>query len=101
MATTNKKFNLTIAPLWVTKNGHMMSIEIGPEHFDKIQQLEKGGKLMVKMLPEDKRRSETSPNAYLEYISKEDVQAFKNKNATSGGSFQRASSYPSQDDDTL
>jgi hypothetical protein len=82
-----KKFNTTIVPLWTTQNGNMFSMVVGPEHFDALQQVEIGGKLFIKMLPEDRRKSEKSPNAYLEYVSKEDVAKYKEqtKGRTSRG----------------
>ena len=75
---SDKKYNLTIVPLWATsREGSYMSIEIGPEHFDNLAKVEVGGKLVFRVLPEEFRKTDKSPNAYLEYISKDDVAAFK------------------------
>jgi hypothetical protein len=84
-STEKKEFNLTLAPMWDTKNGNAFSIEIGPEHYDALQQVEVGGKLFLKRLPEERRKSENSPNAYLEYVSKEEVAKFKAENPGKGG----------------
>lgn len=78
---TDKKYNLTLIPLWETKReGSYMSLEVKPEHFDAFGKIEVGGKLVFRVLPEEYRKNEKSPNAYLEYISKEDVAAFKKRN---------------------
>jgi len=82
MAKDKKDYNTTIVPLWETRNGGaFMSIEIGPEHFDAIRTMQVGGKLVFKLLKEEYRKSEKSPNAYLEYISKDKVEAFKTARA--------------------
>lgn len=80
-----KKYNLTLVPMWITKNGNYFSIEIGPEHYDAIQQVAVGGKLLFKMMPEEKRKNENSPNAYLEYVNAEEVAAFKTKTVDGKG----------------
>lgn len=83
-----KDFNLTLAPLWNTKNGAgFISIEIKDEQFDAIQQVRKGGKLLVKFAPQ--AATENSPNAYLEYLTPEKIKSFRewaDKNKTTPAS---------------
>ena len=76
---SDKKYNLNVVPLWETANGNFKSIKIKREHFDAIQQIEEGGMLLVKILPDTARKSEDSPNAMLEYVSPADLAAYKNR----------------------
>ncbi len=82
MAKSNeKKFNMTICPLWSDKFGGFSGLVINDEIFDALQQLEKGGRLVIKTLKPESRKSEKSPHAYLEYISKEDVATIATRTA--------------------
>lgn len=74
------KFNLTLSPLKESNNGNLTWI-ISPEVFDALQKVEVGGMLIVKRLAEKSRKHERSPSAYLEYVDKADVDAFKSKGA--------------------
>jgi hypothetical protein len=79
----NKKYNLTIAPLWFTKNGkHMMSIAIGEEQFDGVQQIREGGKLFIK-LNTNKKPGTNSPDGWVEYMTPEKVAEFSSQQKSS------------------
>lgn len=69
-----KKFNKTIAPLWTSQYGGFYTY-VKDEAFDALQEVEKGGMLVIKTVPEKSRAKETSPHAYLEYVSKADLEA--------------------------
>lgn len=91
MSETKKgKYNLTVSRLYetVNKSGNYMSVEITPEEFDAIQKIGLGGRLLVKL--NKFRKSEKSPHAYLEYLSKEEFEAMvaklKNRAATASDS---------------
>lgn len=73
-----KKYNLSVTPMWNTRNGNLMGFEIGPEQYDALQRLEKGGKLMVRFLRPDQRKNDRSPDAYLEYLTASEVERYKN-----------------------
>jgi hypothetical protein len=98
---TDKKFNLTISPMWDTKNGNLMGMEITKEHYDALQNVEEGGKLMVKFVKS--RKGDTSPHAYLEYITKEEVRQFKAQRAATDNIPQelKNADAASSSDDTL
>jgi len=96
--TDKKEFNLSLVPMWDTKSGNAFSIEIGPAHYDALQQVEVGGKLFFKRLPEERRKSENSPNAYLEYVRKEEVAKYKAEAQNGKGKKGRPREEESEDD---
>lgn len=73
-----KKFNLTLSRAFKIKGG-VWSADIGPAEFDALQQVKLGGKLVYRELKEESRKSDKSPHGYFEYMTPEEVQAFKNK----------------------
>ena len=74
--TNNKKYNLTLSPMYKAgKNDNFISIEITPAIFDALQNIEIGGKLFFKQTKQ--KKTDKSPDAYLEYISKDEVDRFK------------------------
>jgi hypothetical protein len=75
----NKKYNVTVAPMYSTSTGNYMSITITPGMFDDIQKLEIGGKLFMKV--NKNKKGEKSPDAYLEYLDKSEVERFNNSRA--------------------
>lgn len=75
----NSKFNLSIAPLWLTKSGNLASITVSDQTLDALKNVKPGGKIIVKFLPEERRRNQDSPNAYLEFMTKEHMDEFKRK----------------------
>ena len=76
---TEKKFNLSVSPLKRSRNGHLSWL-VTEETIAKLQEIEIGGRLMIKMVPEDRKKNERSPDAYLEVISPEDVRKFREEN---------------------
>lgn len=83
MPDGNTKLNLTLAPLWYTKSGNgnltcsLKNEKTLREIADAVAQLEVGGRLLLKFLPEERRKIENSPHAYLEYISADKVAEFQ------------------------
>lgn len=80
-----KKYNETIAAMWFPRSGNqflLQGMKIDERSLDAIRsfgsQAEVGGKLILRIIPEEKRKTETSPAAYLEYVTKQDVEAFEN-----------------------
>lgn len=73
-----KKFNLTLSRAFKIKGG-VWSADIGPAEFDALQQVKLGGKLVYRELKEESRKSDKSPHGYFEYMTPEEVRAFKNK----------------------
>lgn len=76
---SDKKFNLTITGLWEKRNGTYMSPPLGQAQFDAIQQVEAGGKLLIRFTPEEYLTKESVPEASIEYLSKADVEAYAAK----------------------
>jgi hypothetical protein len=73
----NKKYNTTIAPLYISEtNGLISSIVITPAMYDAIQTVKVGGKFFVKN--NKSKHNDTSPDLYLEYMSPERLSEFKN-----------------------
>lgn len=70
----NKEFNLTLSRGYAIRNG-FWSVDIGPEEFDAIQNIEQGGRLVFKVV--GNKKTDKSPDGYFEYISKDKVQQFK------------------------
>jgi hypothetical protein len=84
----NKKYNLTITPMWETKNQNLMSIEITEDILQALDKVEVGGKLFIKRLEEDRRKNDKSPHAYLEYLDPSEVAAYKAKQSPSKSKFE-------------
>lgn len=80
-----KKYNLSLSPLWQTRAQNLMGIEVDDKILEALSQVKAGGKLFIKFLEEDKRKNDKSPHAYLEYLSPEEVAAYKARMDTSGG----------------
>lgn len=74
----NKKFNLTLSRGYKTKNG-AWSTDIGAAEFDALQQVQLGGRLVWRELEEKSRKNEQSPHGYFQYMTPEEVKAFKTK----------------------
>lgn len=68
----NRKFPLTIAPLWESKFGGYYTY-LKPEHFDNLQKVGQTGMIQIKIAKS--RKDERSPHAYLEYLTEEEVAA--------------------------
>lgn len=99
---TKKKYrnNLSVTPLWESKGGNLLSLKIDDELFDKLQQIEKGGKLIVRHVPAKDGASEKRPQAYLEYMTKEDLAQVARE---LGGNFKRSGGnrpVPRRDEDS-
>lgn len=73
--TNNKKFNLTLAPMYRLQSGMLGSIIVTPSMYDAIQQVKVGGKFFVK--DNKGKTGDKSPDFYLEYMSPEQIQEFK------------------------
>ena len=71
-----KEFNLTVSRMYSTRNGNMRTVTLEDDELEALQQVRKGGMLLVKNLPADRRKTDKSPHAFLEYIKPEDVEAF-------------------------
>lgn len=74
----NKKFNLSLARAYKIKGG-VWSVDIGPAEFDAIQKIGLGGRLVYKELAEESRKSANSPHGYFQFMTAEEVKAFKAK----------------------
>ena len=75
---SDKKFNLTLARAYPIKNGYW-SVDIGAAELDAILQIEAGGRLVIKTVPEESRKNENSPHAYFQYMTPAEVAEFKKK----------------------
>ncbi len=77
----NPKYNKTIAPLWPTKAGgfYMSRLKINAEMLAVLDDIKEGGQFLIKAVPEEKRKSDTSPHAYLEYVTPQSVQEFEDR----------------------
>ncbi len=83
--STEKKYNVTVAGLWKTKTGSLMSMPVDARVLDALKNAsEGGGKLVIKFLREESRKTEKSPHAFLEYMSKEEVDGFSAGKAKGG-----------------
>ena len=79
-ATNNQNFNLTVVPLKRTYSGNLgwfLSDSSYGELVKAVENMEVGGMLVIKEIKEESRKSDKSPHAYLEYISKAKMDAFK------------------------
>lgn len=79
--SNDKKYNLSVSPMWQTQSGGYKSLKINDEILEALSQLKPGGMLIIKQLPNERRKNENSPNAYLEYVSPEAIEEFKAKRA--------------------
>lgn len=97
----SKYLNTKLAAMWAYREGSLyMSMPVDDMVFDALQNVEKGGKLVLKILKEESRRSEKSPYAYLEYISKDDVDAFQARSGSAGASASRKATKNRASDDS-
>lgn len=71
-----KDYNLTVARMYTTKSGNVRSLRIMDDELEALQSVEKGGMLLLKFVPEDRRKNDKSPHAYLEYVKPADVDTF-------------------------
>lgn len=83
MEKSNKKFNLTVAAMWQTRNQNLMSMEVDAKVLEALASIKPGGKFMIKFIDEDKRKNDKSPHAYIEFIEPEEVAAYKAKASSS------------------
>lgn len=79
-----KKYNTTVAPLWKSTTGRSLNSRVLDDAaLQEIQgalnTLTTGAKLMIKFVKEESRFKDTSPHAYLEIVSADDVAAFEAK----------------------
>lgn len=74
-----REYKESAAPLWFKGKGDfMLSLDINEEVLDRIMsQAEVGGKVKIRFLKEESKKSEKSPDAYLEFTSREDNEAYK------------------------
>lgn len=79
----SKKFNKKICTLRFAKNGNLMSKVIDKELFDAIQGIELGGRLVIRVADGNPQYGD-SQIGYMELISKEDVDAYSQKNPRTG-----------------
>lgn len=77
--SNTKQYKESAAPLWFKGKGDfMMSLDINDEVLDRIvTQAELGGKVRIRFLKEASKKSERSPDAYLEFISKDENETYK------------------------
>lgn len=81
---SDKKYPLTVAPLFKSGNFSLNSITITPEIIEKLGEIEVGGKFTIRTLKEESRKNERSPNAYLEYLTPLEVEERKSFYQNSG-----------------
>lgn len=104
---SSEKYNKKLAGLWQNKlsdkvrlGGMYKSMLIDDEVFDALQGVEKGGKLVFKVLLDESRSSEKSPHGYLEYMSPEQVaaeqHAYEAWKASKGGAATPAKKAPAR-----
>lgn len=79
---SDKRYPETVTALWKTRGGKQFrSMLIDERAFDQLQKIlanvEIGGRIVFKEVPADRRKSEKSPEAYIEYMSKELVEEEK------------------------
>lgn len=66
MAKEKTEYNLGVASLWEWSNGSLGSMEVDAKVFDALQQVQIGGRLVVREATS--RKTDKSPTHYLEYI---------------------------------
>jgi hypothetical protein len=82
------KYNKTLIAMWETKNGNAFSMPVDQRSLDQIrgalEAVELGGKLLIKRVSEEARQKfknpANAPTFFLEYMSKEQVQEWEEKN---------------------
>lgn len=84
MSDSNKSFPETLAALWTSKSGKQYrSMEIDARAFDQIQKVlskvELGGRIVFKVVPEERRKNDKSPQGYVEYLTKAQVEEEKRR----------------------
>lgn len=85
---SDKKYNTTVIALWTTRNGHLWSMDVDAKAYDQVTRamddgFKPGCRFIIKTLSEDSRSKfkdpEKAPTHFLEIISPESLEEFKNK----------------------
>lgn len=70
---SNKNYPATVAPMW--KQGYKYaSLSVNSEILDLLKTVEEGGQFSFKTIKDEYRKGERSPQAYLEYLTPEQVE---------------------------
>lgn len=93
MAKDNSKYNKTVIAMWENRNGNVLSMSIDAKGYDKLKEVfdgvEVGGRFILKRLSEESRGKfkdpEKAPHFFLEYMTKESVQEFTERNKRDQG----------------
>jgi len=70
--SNEKKYPLSLTPMY-SHGFEFRSITVTPEIVSALSQIETGGKLRMRLLKDEWRKTEKSPNAYLEYLTPAEV----------------------------
>lgn len=76
MSEAEKKFNETIAGMYLTKNGNFLSFTVDHKTLEQVSKLQLGDKLIFRT-PKGPKKKDTHPDAYIEIMPKETVDRFK------------------------
>lgn len=77
MGDEKRKYNLTICPMMKSSSGKSLGWFVNEEVIEALKSVELGGKFMVRL-----ETNARKADAFFEYVSKEDVDAWAEKNKT-------------------
>lgn len=86
---SEKKGNIIVAGLWKTRNGHFNTMTLDNRAIEALSAAEVGGKFVIRLRTEEAiskaKNPETTPVAYLEFVTKEGVKEFEQSKASRKG----------------
>lgn len=74
----DKKYNTTVARAYSIKSGYW-SVDLDAAAVDALLGAEVGSRLVLKIIPAESRKKDSSPHAYFQVMSPSEVRAFKDK----------------------
>ncbi len=82
MSEKQENRTIIVAGLWETRNGHFQSMPVDAKGYDILTRVfENGGKFLIRRRTEEaisrSANPQNAPVAYLEFVPKDAVEAFK------------------------
>ncbi len=89
MSNKSEYKNVLIAGVWENQNGHLTTMPLDAKGLDALHNaLEQGGKFLIRKRSQEQRSKaknpETTPHYFLEFVPKEEVEAYSERNGKKG-----------------
>lgn len=81
-----KEFNPSISPLYRRESGSLVSLVVNDAILAELAKVQLGGKLSIRFLKEESKKSDKTPDAYLDYVTPERMNELRSQYANEKGS---------------